>query len=65
MNYIANNHFDLSLFDLGDAVGTMLSGLPPIIQYVMEKFQIVSGIFLVLNAYLARFAYRLVFRSIG
>lgn len=65
LNYVTNHSFNVSVFSLGSAVASMLSGLPPFVVYVFAQFQVAQALFVVLNAYLARFAYRLVFKSVG
>ncbi|MGH6616182.1 hypothetical protein [Sphingomonas sp.] len=65
LNYITNHSFNVSIFSLGAAVSGMLAGLPPFVVYVMAQLQIAQALFVILNAYLARFAYRLVFKSMG
>lgn len=65
LNYITNNTFDVSIFSLGDSVTSLLGGLPPFVLYVLVKFQGIHALFIVLNAYLARFAYRITFKAMG
>jgi hypothetical protein len=65
LNYMTNHSFNVSVFSLGASVSSMLSGLPPFVIYVFAQLQIAQGLFVILNAYLARFAYRLVFRAVG
>jgi hypothetical protein len=46
--------------NVGSSLTSLLSSITnPMVLYVMDLFYVVQGLFLVLNAYLARFAYRL------
>jgi len=65
LNYVTNHSFDVSIFSLGSAVASMFSTFPPFVVYVLQELQAAQAIFVILNAYLARFAYRMVFRSVG
>lgn len=65
LNYITNHSFNVSVFSLGASVASMLSGLPPFVVYVFVQLQVAQALFVILNAYLARFAYRLVFKSVS
>jgi hypothetical protein len=63
------NDYGFNIFGIGAQVGnlvTLMSTLGGgIILYVMEGTGCLAAIFLILNAYLARFAYRMIFRSLG
>jgi hypothetical protein len=65
LNYVTNHSFDVSIFSLGTSVASMFSTFPPFVVYVMKQLQVAQAVFVILNAYLARFAYRLVFKSVG
>lgn len=65
LNYVTNHSFDVSIFSLGAAVSSMFSTFPPFVVYVLQQLQVAQALFVILNAYLARFAYRLVFKSVG
>lgn len=67
LNYITTNSFSgLSVFGVGASLSSLLGQLAdPRTAYVLDCFYVVQGLFLVLNAYLARFAYRLTLRALG
>jgi hypothetical protein len=66
LSFLAANSFGLSIFGVGDTVAQLLGQLGnSTAMYVVVNAGVVQALFLVLNAYLARFAYRLVFRALG
>lgn len=66
LSFLAKNSFGLSIFGVGDAVSSLLSNLgTSTAMYVVVNAGVIQAVFLILNAYLARFAYRLVFRALG
>lgn len=55
----------ITLFGVGSAVSDALSTfMTPGLVYAADRFYVIQGVFLVMNAMLARFAYRLTIRAV-
>jgi hypothetical protein len=66
LSYIGSNTYGMSIFGVGDAVGNLLSNMgSSVAMYALVNLGVVQALFLVLNAHLARFAYRMVFKALG
>lgn len=66
LGYITSNTGGgISIFGAGASVTDALSEfVTPGVSYVLDAFYVIPGLFMVLNAYLTRFAYRLTIRSV-
>lgn len=66
LSFIGKNTFGMSIFGIGDTLsGLMNSAAGSLAMYIVVNAGVIQALFLILNAYLARFAYRLVFKALG
>ena len=66
LSLIGKNNFGMSVFGVGDSVSSLLGALgSSTAMYVVVNLGVVQALYLILNAYLARFAYRMIFRALG
>src|SRR3546814_4173333 len=64
LSYLGENNFGLSFLGVGDTVSQLLTTLgSSTAMYVIVHAGVVQALFLILNAYLARFAYRQIGRA--
>jgi len=64
--YMTNNGVEgLTPFSIGPLVSSAIASIAePRLAYFLDAFYVPQGLFLILNAYLARFAYRLTIRAV-